>query len=122
MATVVGHGQRIAPSPAQVSVTWSTEALDDLDAIRAYFINKVKNPLAAQNVARAILAAADSLDTLPRRGEQLADGTHEVPVLKYPQYRLVYDIAVPAEDGAEQVEILSVQTQRTETPRRPTRS
>jgi plasmid stabilization system protein ParE len=95
-----------------VQVVWTDPALEDIEAIRDYFLNQVRNPQAADRVTQAIVKAGDALDVLPLRGQRQADGSHEFPVVAYPQYRLVYDVVT----SADVIEILHVETTRTAVP------
>lgn len=94
-------------------VVWTDPALDDIEAIWGYFLHQLRNPYAATAVAQAIVTAGDALDIFPLRGQRQPDGTYEFPVLTYPQYRLVYDVNVPA----QLVEIVHVETTLTASPR-----
>ena len=68
-------------------VRLSSEALDDLAAIRAYLGDR--NPAAASRVAVQLLASCDGLEHLPERGRPgLVPGTREITAL-WP-YVIVY--------------------------------
>lgn len=87
MASILGH--REAPAEARVKVVWTSRALVDLDRIVTYL--EPVNPWAAARIAARLLAAAESLSELPRRGRRgLVDGTRELVV--YP-YIMVYSCA-----------------------------
>ncbi len=96
-----------------MQVAWTDPALDDLEAIRGYYLNEIRSPHAAFHVASAIRDAGNALDLFPKRGQQQDDGTYEFPVLSYPQYRLIYDVL----DAENVVEILHVEITITGTPR-----
>lgn len=81
-----------------MQVRWAPAARRDLQRIRAYIAEF--NPWAANRIAVRILAAADSLEHLPRRGRPgLEAGTREL--VGVPPYIIVYRVT-------DQVEIARV--------------
>ena len=72
-----------------MQVRWSAAALADLQRIRSYIADF--NPWAASRLAVQVLAAAESLERLPRRGRLgLEPGSREL-VAVYP-YVIVYRV------------------------------
>ena len=60
-----------------MSVTFSVEAIADLEAIRSYIGER--NPAAASRVAVQIVAVCDRLDFMPERGRPgSVEGTREL--------------------------------------------
>lgn len=90
-----------------IRVEWTETALDELDAIRAYL--GPFNPPAAHRVARALLAAGDSLSVLPNRGRPVPDTDQRELVTSY-SYIIRYRV------HAGVVEVLRIR----HTARRPT--
>ena len=74
-------------------VVWSDTALAQVDAIRTYI--EQFNPNAAVEVAAALIAADNSLETLPHRGRSVLGTTlRELVITPYPyivRYRIVRD-------------------------------
>ena len=65
-----------------MQVAWTPEALDDLDRVVAYV--ETANPWAASRLAVQLIAAADSLERLPRRGRPGVElTTRELVVAPY---------------------------------------
>lgn len=58
------------------SVTWTFQALSDLDDIRAWIAPD--RPRAAQRMETRLRAAAASLDRRPNRGRPISDGRREL--------------------------------------------
>lgn len=82
-------------------VTWRVAARDDRRRITSWLVER--NPAAAVRVARSLLAAADSLATLPHKGRPgLAPNTRELSAV--PPYLIVYSI----DRDAQVVRILRV--------------
>ena len=55
---------------------WSTDAIDDLGAIRSYIAET--NPPAASRVAAALVDAANGLVAFPNRGRPIRSGVREL--------------------------------------------
>jgi plasmid stabilization system protein ParE len=55
-----------------MAIVWTLRALADLEGIRAYL--NYFNPSAAIELARRLVAAADSLESLPDRGRRVGRG------------------------------------------------
>jgi len=82
------------------AVRWGPLAWDDLARIIRYITEE--NPIAARQLARELLIAADSLALFPRRGRVgRVTGTRELVVCR--PYLLIYEI-----DADNGVEILRV--------------
>ncbi len=73
-------------------VTWSDEAVENLEAIGAYVAGF--NPLAAQRFTRKLIAAAESLTEFPDRGQAVRSGTRDL--LAIPPYLIRY-VVLPDE-------------------------
>jgi addiction module RelE/StbE family toxin len=59
---------------------WSTDAIDDLKAIRSYI--EATNPPAASRVAMALVDAANSLVAFPDRGRAVRSGVRELTTVR----------------------------------------
>lgn len=82
-------------------VAWRAAARDDQRRILAWLAER--NKAAAVRVARALIAAADSLAVLPAKGRPgRAPGTRELSAV--PPYVIVYEV----DQAAEVVRILRV--------------
>lgn len=68
-------------------VTWSLEALSQLELIRAY-IGQF-DPNAAHRIAKGLFAAGKSLRDFPRRGRPASGDFREIPTV--PPYVLQYE-------------------------------
>src|SRR4051812_1114372 len=75
MAAFMGQTRRIASSQVR-RIIWSELARDDLLSIRGY-IGQF-NPLAAEQMAERLLAAADSLAEHAERGRPIGAGRREL--------------------------------------------
>jgi toxin ParE1/3/4 len=72
-----------------VRVVWRATAREDRRRITAWLAER--NPVAAVRVSRALLAAADSLASLPEKGRPgLVPGTRELSAV--PPYVIVYQV------------------------------
>lgn len=82
-------------------VTWSPEALDDIDDIAAF--HQKKDPLYAQAVVAELIARSRMLSYYPLRGRQVPElkGIDYREVFAY-SYRLIYRV------NAQDVEIIAV--------------
>jgi len=77
-----------------MEVRWSTEAEQDVFRIRAYIAEF--NPWAASRVAVQLLATADSLEHLPRRGRPgRLPGTRELVSVQ--PFVIVYEVTTVVE-------------------------
>jgi toxin ParE1/3/4 len=84
-----------------VTVTWSTRAQRDLAAIRAYIASD--DPRAADRLLEQLIARAESLVALPRRGRPVPElPGRDLRELIVGNYRLVYRAR------GQHVEILSI--------------
>jgi toxin ParE1/3/4 len=75
-----------------VRVIWSPAVLREIDRIYRYIAQS--NPRAAENIAREILAAGDSLKRLPYRGRMVQRTRLRELTLTYPyiiRYRVASD-------------------------------
>jgi toxin ParE1/3/4 len=73
-----------------MTVVWAARAIADLAAIRSYIADDA--PSEARRIAGAIIAAAESLNTLPRRGRPgRATGTRELVLAGWP-WIIVYEV------------------------------
>ena len=91
-----------------MKVAYRLEALQDLDRLRAYILER--NPSAAPRVADAIRHSISRLEPFPYSGRQgIVPGTYELVVPKLP-YIVVYRVA-------EHVEIISIFHTSTDEPR-----
>ncbi len=59
---------------------WSTDAIDDLKAIRSWIAEA--NPRAASRVAAALIEAANSLVAFPDRGRPVRSGVRELATVR----------------------------------------
>lgn len=59
---------------------WSTDAIDDLGAIRSYIA--ASNPSAASRVAAALVNAANGLVAFPDRGRPIRSGVRELTTVR----------------------------------------
>jgi addiction module RelE/StbE family toxin len=59
---------------------WSTDAIDDLRAIRSYIAES--NPSAASRVAERLIDAANSLVVFPDRGRPVRTGVREHTIIR----------------------------------------
>ena len=83
-----------------MSVLWRQAALADVRRVFQHIAEE--NPIAAQQVARELLLAGDSLGMFPQRGRRgRVHGTREL--VAYPPYILVYRV-----DGRGNVVIVRV--------------
>jgi plasmid stabilization system protein ParE len=82
-----------------VPVIWSPAALGDIARIYAYIAQF--NPSAAETIARALLAAGDSLAAFPNRGRP-------VPGTALRDWPLVYPYIIRYRVAADHVRILRV--------------
>jgi plasmid stabilization system protein ParE len=64
---------------AQTQIIWSDRAIADLQGIRAYIAQF--NPAAAARIAAQLIAAAESLSTLPDRGRPVGPNRRELATL-----------------------------------------
>ena len=71
---------------------WSTDAIDDLGAIRSYIAQA--NPPAASRVAAALVNAANGLVTFPNRGRPIRSSVRELTTV--PPYVIRY-VVLPDE-------------------------
>ena len=71
---------------------WSTDAIDDLRAIRSYIAES--NPGAASRVAAALVKAADGLVAFSNRGRPVRSGIRELTTV--PPYVIRY-VVLPDE-------------------------
>ncbi len=69
-------------------ITWAPEALGDVARIFDYIA--AFNPTAAQDMARRLFEAAESLLILPHRGRPLPDGRRELTSVR--PYVIVYRV------------------------------
>jgi toxin ParE1/3/4 len=90
-----------------VRVVWTDPALDELERVHEYLVDR--NPRAAARVAGELRAAGDSLEHFPRRGRRVA-GTVMRELVTSLDYVIRYQI------HGDVVEILRVR----HTARRPT--
>ena len=93
MAEILGNAERIALPGARDplnKVIWSNPALGHLRSIRAYI--EQFNPGAAQQLALALVEAANSLETFPHRGRLVPGTGNRELVTAYP-YIIRYRIA-----------------------------
>jgi len=59
---------------------WSTDAIDDLGAIRSWIAET--NPQAASRVAATLVDAANSLVAFPNRGRPVRSGVRELTTVR----------------------------------------
>ena len=69
-------------------VTWSSEALSDLDLIVAYIAHFDRD--AAERVAQRLIDAGESLNTFPSRGRPQGDDIRALPIV--PPYLILYRV------------------------------
>ena len=82
-----------------MQVIWSPAALREIAQIYAYIAQS--NPRAAETIARALLAAGDSLASFPNRGRS-------VPGTALREWPLVYPYIIRYRLAADHVRILRV--------------
>jgi plasmid stabilization system protein ParE len=92
LGTVVGKRCAAVEAAIKVKVVWSDIALDDLDAIRAYYFELTGDMQVGARIGGAILESAAALASFPGRGHLGVDGSREWIVNRYPQYLLIYDV------------------------------
>lgn len=118
MAAVLGKRPAIGEAAGKVKIVWSDAALDDLEAIRAYYFEKTNDAATGERVGQAILAATAALARFPASGHIGVDGSREWLVNRYPQYLLIYDFRTGSETAeagvaeAGVVEILGIHHQK----------
>ena len=69
-------------------VTWSSEAISDLDLITAYIAHFDRN--AAERVARRLVDAGESLNVYPSRGRPHDGDVRALPIV--PPYLILYRV------------------------------
>lgn len=69
-------------------VFWLDEAADQLDRIVAYI--DIFDPIAAERMARRLVALGESLSDFPHRGRPARNGTREMTTV--PPYILQYEV------------------------------
>jgi toxin ParE1/3/4 len=70
------------------SIGWTTEAIENLEAIRAYI--EYFNSEAAERIVERLVAAANSLSSFPGRGRPADDDLRELSII--PPYIIRYRV------------------------------
>lgn len=75
-------------------VVYRQNAVNDLSLLHEYITNQLKNPMAADNVARKILHTVDTLDTFPERGRLLGTDNYgyNVRIVTSSNYNILFGV------------------------------